>query len=144
MKESTSAERYKVLEHTADLALEVYGRTLEELFCNAGFAFFDVITDLSSVEEKEKRAISLNAFDLERLMVKWLNELLYYHEVEQLLFRRFEIKSLEQSHLEAIAIGEVFREGVHKILTSPKAVTHHKIELVEEPQGWRGKVIIDL
>jgi SHS2 domain-containing protein len=152
MKESTS-ERYKLLEHTADLALEIYGRSLKELFANAAFALFDVLTDLTKVEEKTERAISLHAVDLERLMVKWLNELLYYHEVEQLLFRRFEIIRLEVGAsasggqlplLEARAYGEGFKEGRHLILTSPKAVTHHKIEVVEEPEGWRARVIIDL
>lgn len=143
MKEPES-KRYKVLEHTADLALEVYGGDLKELFHNAAFALFDVVTDLPRVEEKVERAIGLHALDLEGLLVKWLNELLYYHEVEQLLFKRFEIKRLEFGNLEAIAYGEVFREGIHVILTSPKAVTHHKIEVVEGPEGWRARVIIDL
>lgn len=143
MKESTS-KRYKVLEHTADLALEVYGRDLKELFGNAAFALFDVVTDLSRVEERVERTIRLCAFDLEQLLVNWLNELLYYHEVEQLLFKRFEVKGLESDNLEAIAYGESFREGRHIILTSPKAVTHHKIEVVEVPEGWRARVIIDL
>lgn len=143
MKESAS-KRYKVLEHTADLALEVYGRNLKELFSNAAFALFDVLTDLARVEEKTERAISLHAFDLEQLMVRWLNELLYHHEVEQLLFKRFEINRLESGSLEARAYGEGFREGEHLILTSPKAVTYHKIEVVEEPEGWRARVIIDL
>lgn len=143
MKESAS-ERYKVLEHTADLALGVYGRSLKELFSNAAFALFDVLTDLSKVEERTERTIRLRAFDLEQLLVKWLNELLYHYEVEQLLFKRFEIKKLDSSNLEAVAYGESFREGVHIILTSPKAVTHHKIEVAEGPGGWRARVIIDL
>ncbi|HHT9120917.1 MAG TPA: archease, partial [Candidatus Hypogeohydataceae bacterium YC41] len=143
MKESTY-EFYKVLEHTADMALEVYGRNLKELFSNTAFALFDVVANLSEVEEKTQRVISLHAIDLERLMVKWLNELLYYYEVENLLFKRFEIKKLEPGELEAIAYGEVFREGVHVIFTNPKAVTHHKIEIAEGPEGWRAKIIIDL
>lgn len=144
MKKESLYKRYRVLEHTADLALGVYGRNLEELFSNAAFALFDVLTDLSRVEERTTKAISLHAFDLEQLLVKWLNELLYYHEVEQLLFKRFEIKRLEPGYLEATACGEVFREGVHVIFTSPKAVTHHKIEVAEGPEGWRARVIIDL
>jgi SHS2 domain-containing protein len=144
MKKDPASKRYKVLEHTADLALGVYGKSLEELFSNAAFALFDVLTDLSRVEERTTRAISLHALDLEQLLVKWLNELLYYHEVEQLLFKRFEIKRLEPGCLEATACGEVYREGIHVIFTSPKAVTHHKIEVAKGPEGWRARVIIDL
>ncbi len=143
MKESTS-KRYRVLEHTADLALRIYGRSLKDLFSNAAFALFDVVTDLSTVEERAERAISLRARDLERLMVKWLNELLYHYEVENLLFKRFEVKRLERDELEAVAYGEVFREGVHVIFTNPKAVTHHKIEIAEGLKGWEAKIIIDL
>jgi hypothetical protein len=39
-------KKFRLLDHTADLGILVYGRDLEELFSNAGEAFFDIITDL--------------------------------------------------------------------------------------------------
>lgn len=139
-----ASKRYKVLEHTADLAFMAYGKDLKELFSNAGFALFDVLTDLSRVEERTERSLHIHAGDLEQLMVKWLNELLYFHDVEELLFKRFEIEGIEDKELKAVAYGEEFRPDHHIILTPLKAVTHHQIEVVKEPRRWRTRVIVDL
>ena len=42
--------RYEVLEHTADLMVKAYGRTLKECFENAAFAMMDQIVDASSAD----------------------------------------------------------------------------------------------
>lgn len=137
-------ERYRILEHTADLAFMAYGKDLPELFANAGYALFDVLTDLSLVEEKTEKALHVQAVDIEQLMVKWLNELLYYHDVEELLFKNFKIDRVNDKEIKALACGEEFRPGHHVILTPLKAVTHHRIEVVKEPSRWRARVIVDL
>ena len=38
--------RYKILDHTADIGVIVYGKDLKALFENAGGAFFHLICDL--------------------------------------------------------------------------------------------------
>jgi len=40
--------------------------------------------------------------------------------------------------------GEVFQEEVHVIKTGVKAVTYHQIEVREEKEGWRARIIFDL
>jgi SHS2 domain-containing protein len=77
-------------------------------------------------------------------MVDWLSELLYLHDVENLLFKGFEIDSVSEDGLKAIVKGEPFQEGVHVIKTEVKAVTYHQIEVRRENRGWRARVILDL
>jgi len=43
--------KYRLLEHTADLKVEIFGRDLPELFANAAFMLFDVMVDLKQVRE---------------------------------------------------------------------------------------------
>jgi len=45
--------RYRVFDHTADLGIEVYGATVNELFTSAAFAVFDMLTDLDGVRAIE-------------------------------------------------------------------------------------------
>lgn len=137
-------KKYLLLDHTADIGLIVNGKDLKTLFENAGEGFFHIVTDLRRVRQKEERRIDLKGESLERLMVDWLNELLYLHEVENLLFKRFVVESVGEEGLKARARGEVFREGVHLIKTGVKAVTHHQIEVKKEDGGWRARVILDL
>jgi SHS2 domain-containing protein len=39
-------KRYRVFDHTADLGIQVLGRTVEELFVNGAYALFDLMADL--------------------------------------------------------------------------------------------------
>ncbi len=137
-------KRFEILNHTADIGIIVYGKDLKALFENAGKAFFHLITDLRKVKLREGRKIGIKGESLERLMVDWLSELLYLHDVENLLFREFKVQSVGKGGLKAIAKGEPFREGVHAIKTEVKAVTYHQVEVRQEKGYWRAQVILDL
>jgi SHS2 domain-containing protein len=137
-------KRFEILDHTADIGLVVYGDDLKALFENAGEAFFHLIADLRKVKRKVERRVDIRGESLERLMVDWLSELLYLHDVENLLFKGFKVESVGEGGLKAIVKGEAFREGIHVIKTQVKAVTYHQIEVRQENGNWRAKIIIDL
>ncbi len=136
--------RFEILDHTADIGLIVYGESLRALFENAGEAFFRLITDLRRVSCRVERRIGIGGESLDRLMVDWLSELLYLHDVENLLFRGFKVESVGEDGLKAVVRGEPFHEGVHVIKTEVKAVTYHRIEIRQENGHWRAQVIFDL
>ena len=137
-------KRFEILDHTADIGLVIYGENLKALFENAGEAFFHLITDLRKVRRRTERRINIGGESLERLMVDWLGELLYLHDVENLLFKGFKVESVGEDGLQAVAKGEPFQEGVHVIKTEVKAVTYHRIEVREEKGRWRAQIILDL
>ncbi|HSB04318.1 MAG TPA: archease [Thermodesulfobacteriota bacterium] len=137
-------KRFEVLDHTADIGLAIYGENLKALFENAGEAFFHLITDLKKVRRRIERRIEIGGESLDRLMVDWLSELLYLHDVENLLFKGFKVESVGDDGLKAIVKGEPFQEGVHVIKTEVKAVTYHQLEVRQERKGWRARVILDL
>jgi SHS2 domain-containing protein len=137
-------KRYEVLDHTADIGIVVHGEDLKALFENAGEAFFHLLTDLRKVKRRVERRIDIRGENLDRLMVDWLSELLYLHDVENLLFRGFKVESVGEDGLRAIAKGEPFQEGVHVIKTEVKAVTYHQIAVRQENGCWRAQVILDL
>jgi len=137
-------KRFEILDHTADIGIIVHGENLKALFENAGEAFFRLITDLRKVRRRIERRVNIRGESLDRLMVDWLSELLYLHDVENLLFKGFEIDSVGEDGLKAVVKGEPFQEGVHVIKTEVKAVTYHQIEVRRENRGWRARVILDL
>jgi SHS2 domain-containing protein len=137
-------KRFEILDHTADIGLIVYGEDLKALFENAGEAFFHLITDLRKVRRRINRRIDIGGKSLDRLMVDWLSELLYLHDVENLLFKGFNVVSVGKEGLKAIVKGEPLREGFHVIKTEVKAVTYHRIEVRQENNRWRAQIIFDL
>ncbi len=136
--------RFEVFDHTADIGLIVYGENLKALFENAGEAFFRIITDVRKVRYRVEKRIDIGGESLDRLMVDWLSELLYLHDVENLLFRGFKVESAGEDGLRAVAKGEPFQEGVHVIKTEVKAVTYHRIEVRQEKECWRAQIVLDL
>ena len=132
------------MDHTADTGLSIYGRDLKSLFEHAAEGFFHIITDLKKVNTRVERRIQLEGEDLERLIVDWLSELLYLHDVDHLLFREFIVESVGEEGLRAVERGEPFQEGVHVIKTGVKAVTYHQIRVEKQREGWRARVILDL
>ena len=137
-------KRFEILDHTADTGLIIYGSSLKSLFQYAGEGFFSLITDLRKVKPRIERKIELEGECLERLMVDWLGQLLYLHEIEQLLFKEFMIESVGENGLKAVVKGEFFQEGIHLIKTEIKAVTYHQIQVKKRDGGWKAQVIFDL
>jgi SHS2 domain-containing protein len=137
-------KRFRFIDHTGDLGMEIYGQSLTDLFENAGEALFHVITDPLRVREKVERAIALNYRDLETLMVDWLSQLLYLHDVEELLLMRFKVRNIDDGRFEALAWGEFFQEEHHIIRTGVKAVTFHQLEVKQQRDRWQARVILDL
>ena len=137
-------KHFEILDHTADIGLIIYGKDLRELFEHAGEGFFHLITDLKKVRPRVEKRIELEGECLERLMVDWLGELLYLHEVDHFLFKEFGIETVGEPGLKAMVKGEPFQEGIHSIKTEIKAVTYHQIQIEEGKEGWRAQVIFDL
>jgi SHS2 domain-containing protein len=137
-------KRFEILDHTADIGIIVHGENLKTLYENAGEAFFHLITDLRKVKRRVERRVHIEGESLDRLMVDWLSELLYLHDVENLLFKEFKVESVGEDGLKATVKGEPFQDGVHVIKTEVKAVTYHQIEVRQETGGWRAQVILDL
>lgn len=136
--------KYILIDHTADIGIDVFGDSLQDLFANAAFAMFDIIADLSNVKDKDEYRISVSGVDREQLLVNWLSELLYLHDVNGLLFKDFTINNITDTQLDAIARGEGYKDGIHIIKTEMKAVTYHNLSIIKKDSQWQGRIIFDL
>jgi len=122
-------KRFRLIEHTADVGLVAYGETLAEAFANAAFGMFSIITDLDGVQEAESRRVEITADDWEGLLFEWLNTLIYFFDVEMLLFKRFNIIELDGCCLKAICYGEKCDPSRHHLKTGVKSATYHMLKV---------------
>ena len=141
-------KQYEYLEHTADIKFLAYGRTLEELFENAALAMFNVMIDTSKVSGETAREVFLKSSDLEFLLVDWLSELLYLFEVDEIVFRKFQVKEIRDEGSEytitARASGEKFYPESHPFETEIKAVTYNQLEIEKTANSWKAQVVVDI
>ncbi len=125
-------KRFRLIEHTADVGLVAYGRTLAEAFANAAYGLFSIIAELKTVKETESRQLELSEEDLEALLFEWLNRLIYFFDVEMLLFKRFEVRDFDGHGLKATCYGEKYDPSRHQIKTGVKSATYHMLKVDRE------------
>ena len=135
---------YELIDHTADVGLKAYGKTLAEAFENAAKGMFDIITDSSEVESIGQYNIELDAPDLEQLLVDWLSELLFLNTAKNLVFGFFKVEIDEKNNkLSAKICGEKFDISKHKAGAEIKAVTYHMLE-VRNKKPFHVQVLFDI
>ena len=137
-------ERFRILEHPADIGFEAFGSTREEVFANAARALFHLILDLDSVEPRTEVVVQVEGSDPASLLVNWLSELLYLNDAEGWLFSEFEVERLDDRSLTARARGEKFDRTRHRAKLQVKAITYHQLELERTAEGWYARVYVDI
>jgi len=136
--------RYKIIEHTADLGVIVYGRDLKELFSNSALTLVDLMVSAPSTAEGNEIPLTISGQDLPDLMVRWLGEILYLFSGESLLVVGVEISEISSGSingvLTAVPLEDTRYETVHEI----KAVTYHQIRVDQVEGLWEARVFFDL
>lgn len=138
---------FRFLEHISDVYVEAVGTTLEEAFGQAACAVFETMTDLATIEPKEKRPVKIKTEDLESLLFEWINHFLYLFDVERLLFSKFDIKieKLKKGYiLRGDCWGEAFNPEKHPAKTEIKAPTYSLMEIIQEPSQITLRFVVDI
>ena len=134
---------FEIVNHTADVGIIAYGTDISHAFANAASALFSLITELDDVDEVLHRDMELIASDEESLLVEWLNELIYLFDVENIIFKRFDITQLDSTQLKARSYGEKVDSSKHKLKIGVKAATYHMLK-VNKANGCKVQVLFDI
>ena len=96
---------YRILDHTADIGMEVESATLMDLFREGAAALFALLTDRTAIKPANVKIIRIDGADLTDLWINYLRELLYLFNGEGFLVR--EVGELTFSRLS----GDAGRNG---------------------------------
>jgi SHS2 domain-containing protein len=138
---------YRFIDHTADVAADLSGRTVEELLVAAAQALTDTLTDLDRVHPVVTQFVTVEAATLEDLMVDWLNELLYRFEVQNLLVSGAMLDVEERAsrwHLSATVAGEMLDPSRHPSRVLVKSATYHGLFVTRQADEWRARIVLDI
>jgi len=143
-------------EHTADLALVARGRTLARLFENAALGLAWLLYDPSRVAVVDEEPVRVEGSDEIELLVAWLQEILYRHEVHHRRFHAFRVVAVEPPlgsaeqgtwSVVGVAAGERFDPARHPRRSDIKAATYHDLRIEHEltPSGplLRARIVLD-
>jgi SHS2 domain-containing protein len=129
---------YTWVDHTAELELHIGARSRQELFAEALTAYAELVARDEAGDEVQHE-VSAEAADDAALLAEWLGELVFLAETDDFVPGRLERLELSSSRLSAVVSGRRGRPA-HLV----KAVTYHGLELAQEGDVWRAKVVLDV
>lgn len=139
---------HRFLEHTADVKVEAYGKTINEAFQEAAKALSEVMTDTSKIRPIIRRKIEVEAEDLQALLYEWLEKFIYLFDSEGLIFSEFKVQCIQQVEgrlkLKGEAAGEEFDEKIHPQRTAIKAATYHEMKIRQSPKKTILEFVLDI
>jgi SHS2 domain-containing protein len=143
-KEATKIDPgWRLLEHTADIRMEVRGITKEELFLNAARGFTSLLERESGGRPDIELALRLEADNIEELLVDWLRELLYRHETQGFILISAEIEEVSDTYLKAKLAGRT-RVPEEEPELEIKAVTYHGLSVQKNDAGYVVTIVFDI
>lgn len=133
---------YRQIDHTADIALELWGDSEPAVLAAGARAVTEILTDGAEVADRAAREIAIDAIDAGDRLVQWLNEIIVAAVADGFLYRSARIELDGATGLSASARGEA---GAHdRVVAELKSATYHDLALERGPDGWRARVIIDV
>ncbi|WP_407455006.1 archease [Methanobrevibacter sp.] len=136
-------KKFEYFEATADIGFKAYGEDLNEAFENAGLAIFNIISNTDDITPSNMISFEITSEDDVSLLYDYLEELLFYHEVEFMLFSEFHVEIDDNLNLKATIKGEAIDWDKHERKTEIKAITFHKMD-VKKTDSVELRAIVDL
>ncbi len=140
-------KKYKLLDHTADIRIEVSGKTRKDLFGNTVMAMFDLMIDMSGedkIKGPDEKTLKVTGADLEDTLINFLREALYLFNGQRWLIRHCEPLELTGKSIIVRLKGEQYNRQKNILKTEIKAVTYHGLSINKSSKSWRAKVVFDV
>ena len=141
------AAAYRVLDHPADLWLELYGARLPQLFEHGLLALYDNLVALSGVRLTASRTVEAQGASAADALRALLAEALFLFDTEGFLAAgaRVTVEAGAPITVRAVLCGEPLDRERHELLAEVKAVTYHRLQAEAHPDGsWRATVLLDV
>jgi len=142
---------YKFFDHTADIGVEISGRTKKELFTNAAGAMFDILIENNDSKNKtakgvqgRQKIVTVEGSDVEDLLINFLREILFLFNGKNFVTVDCEILECGNKKLVARLTGEPFSKKKYFIKTEIKAVTYSGLKVEKQRLCWKARVIFDV
>lgn len=137
-------EKFRFLEHTADIKFQAFGKTLKEVFENSALALKEILVGDKKVRENIKKNISAKGKDYESLLYNFLEEFLVLFDSERFLLSEIKNIGISQKDLKlkAKVIGDDAEN--YQISEHIKAITYNEMFVKKEKGRWLSQVVVDV
>jgi len=134
---------WRLLEHTADIRMEVRGATLEELFAHAADGLTSLLSPGPQLPAETALDVRVEGDDNEQLLVNFLREILFHFQVNGFVMTDCEITFPEPTRLQARLHGRHVMSGEPQPDEEIKGVTYHDLS-IRRDDGYSVNIVFDV
>lgn len=131
----------------ADIAFEVKGDSIEELFRGASEALLETLADPRSVAASWTRQILKTDEDVADLLFEWLSEIVYWKDAAGVVFHEAPLtltcvkgKWVLHGNLVGAPVDRLSQELHNDV----KGITKHLYRVEQEGAIWKARVVLDV
>ena len=127
-------------EHTGEVRVRIEAPALPELFDEAGRTLAELMGSASPGPDDPTELVTVEANDLDALLVAWLDELIFRAETSGRIYNDVRVREIGPRGLTAeIRGGRPFETR-----TAVKAATLHGLRISTGPSGYMARVVLDV
>jgi len=138
--------KFKFLEHTADIKFRAYGKSLNEVFENCALAVSNTLSRGGKIKSIKKKKITVKGNDNESLLYNFLEELIYLLDAKDFIVSKAKVKikkEIKGKKLEAEVYGDDTKN--YSDLDQIKAATYAEMYVKKRSDGkWEAQVVVDV
>lgn len=129
-------KKYRVIRRASELNIKLSGESLPQVLSDSGFALFDLLVDLDTVETNESLPIEVEGSDADDLLVNWMRELLNAYQSNGYVLKEFIMEETGEHFVKAEAKGERYDPDRHEERESIGAVEPRLCHLGQMGEHW--------
>ncbi|HEU5322224.1 MAG TPA: archease [Methylomirabilota bacterium] len=128
----------------ADVGVRGWGATLAEAFAQTALGVLALIVRPEEVQARETREVRAQADGAGPLLVEWVNECLYVHEIEGFVVRTIDVSVCDGGRVHAFLRGEPLDLARHRPGIQVKAATRHGVEVRQAGGRHETRLMVDV
>jgi len=134
---------YRAIDHTADLAIEVWAPDLGSLITQAARGLIATVLDEHDLQPTLRQEITASAEEPEVLIHDILTEMLYLIEDDELIPVAVELLRFDAAEAALIVDLVPLADALPYVSGLIKAVTYHGLEIQQTESGLRTMIVFD-
>jgi SHS2 domain-containing protein len=125
------------------IGVRAWGGSRAEAFAHAAEGMFALMLAPDDVATPETREARAQGETPESLLVNWLNECLYVHEIEGFAVARVEVDTCRDGLVHGLLHGEPLDPARHRMSALVKGAVNDRVEVHDDEGSAEVRVVID-
>lgn len=135
---------YEILNHSNNLAIEVYGDTMDEIYNNSVRAMTDLLVGLKGLRGSRKKELEIMGVDEASFLVNLLNELVFLYEIDNMVSTGISSISTEGMTMHVTIKYQIIDHAKKPVINHIKSTKLQGLKIKRLDDGYHSMIVFDV